>query len=141
MSLFSTFIVTVFYANQCLGSLINHGFVWYFAHLGFVEIAPRFSVSGNILFFCYDYLILIFSVLFFFSFLLASSGNVIINILFFWFWLLDYLILITWLLDFDHFLFVFFFLFHFSRLHLRFSFCDDIDFNFLHNKWGLGLKT
>ena len=100
MSLFSTFIVTVFYANQCPGSLINHGFVWYFAHLGFVEIAPRFSVSGNILFFCYDYLILIFSVLFFFSFLLASSGNVIINILFFWFWLLDYLILIIFSLVF-----------------------------------------
>ena len=38
LSLISTFTVMVFYANQCPGGLINHGFVLYFAHLGFVEI-------------------------------------------------------------------------------------------------------
>ena len=35
--MFSIFTVTVFDANSCPGSLINHGFVLYFAHLGFFK--------------------------------------------------------------------------------------------------------
>ena len=48
LSLFSTFTVTVFDVNQCLGSLINHGFVLYFAHLGFVEIVKFCHITRMI---------------------------------------------------------------------------------------------
>ena len=54
LSLFSTFTVTVFDANQCLGSLINHGFVLYFAHLGFVEIVLLLDIA----YYTYDSLVI-----------------------------------------------------------------------------------
>ena len=54
LSLFSTFTVTVFDVNQCLGSLINHGFVLYFAHLGFVEIVLLLDIA----YYTYDSLVI-----------------------------------------------------------------------------------
>ena len=54
LSLFSTFTVTVFDANQCPGSLINHGFVLYFAHLGFVEIVLLLDIA----YYTYDSLVI-----------------------------------------------------------------------------------
>ena len=41
----------VFDANQCPGSLINHGFVLYFAHLGFVEIVLLLDIA----YYMYDF--------------------------------------------------------------------------------------
>ena len=54
LSLFSTFTFTVFDVNQCLGSLINHGFVLYFAHLGFVEIVLLLDIA----YYTYDSLVI-----------------------------------------------------------------------------------
>ena len=54
LSLFSTFTVTVFDANQCPSSLINHGFVLYFAHLGFVEIVLLLDIA----YYMYDFLVI-----------------------------------------------------------------------------------
>ena len=51
LSLFSTFTVTVFDANQCPGSLIYHSFVLYFTHLGFVE----FVLLLDIAYYTYDF--------------------------------------------------------------------------------------
>ena len=45
LSLISTFTVTIFDANQCPGGPINHNFVLYFAHLGFVEIVLFLDIS------------------------------------------------------------------------------------------------
>ena len=45
LSLISTFTVTIFDANQCPGGPINHDFVLYFAHLGFVEIVLFLDIS------------------------------------------------------------------------------------------------
>ena len=59
--LFSTFTITVFDANQCPGSLINHGFVLYFAHLGFVEIVLLLDIAYYTFdFFGYTCLILLY---------------------------------------------------------------------------------
>ena len=54
LSLFSTFTVTVFDVNKCLGSLINQGFVLYFAHLGFVEIVLLLDIA----YYTYDSLVI-----------------------------------------------------------------------------------
>ena len=54
LSLFSTFTVMVFDVNQCLGGLINHGFVLYFAHLGFVEIVLLLDIA----YYTYDSLVI-----------------------------------------------------------------------------------
>ena len=61
LSLFSTFTITVFDANQCPGSLINHSFVLYFAHLGFVEIVLLLDIACYTFdFFGYTCLILLY---------------------------------------------------------------------------------
>ena len=61
LSLFSTFTVMVFDANSCPGSLINHSFVLYFAHLGFVEIVLLLDIAYYMFdFFGYTCLILLY---------------------------------------------------------------------------------
>ena len=54
LSLISTFTVTIFDANQCPDSLINHGFVLYFAHPGFVEIVLLLDIA----YYTYDVLVI-----------------------------------------------------------------------------------
>ena len=61
LSLISTFTVTIFDANQCPGGPINHDFVLYFAHLGFVEIVLFLDIS-------YRYNFLVIHVWFYFAF-------------------------------------------------------------------------